>query len=163
TKLGQIYDDELAKIAKSGVDAQELTKAINQIRIERISSLESVQSLAESVQDANFYFGYPQAVFGELDSFRKVTPQDIQRVAAKYPPPDRRLSINVVPAKSPATPAVEPTTAATAEATEAAKQYAYVLDQKTPPPPLDAGKITLPTFSERTLSNGMQLVVATRP
>ncbi len=165
-KLGQIYDDELVKIVQNGVDPKELSKAINQIRAERTASLESAQSLAENVQAANFYFGDPQAVFGELDSFSKVTSKDIQRVASQYLTADRRFTLNVVPGKANAAtaePTREATPLATAGATEEPEQYAYVLDQKTPPPPLDAGKVTLPVFNEKKLSNGLSVIVVTRP
>lgn len=165
SKLGEIYDSELAKIVQNGVDPKELSKVINQIRDERTASLESAQSLAENVQAANFYFGDPQAVFGELDSFSKVTSKDIQRVASQYLTAERRFTLNVVPGKANATaePTQEAAPSATAGATEAPEQYAYVLDQKTPPPPLDAGKVTLPVFNEKKLSNGLSVIVVTRP
>ncbi|MCC7449908.1 MAG: insulinase family protein [Anaerolineae bacterium] len=164
-KLSQVYDDEVAKIVKDGVDPKELTKAINQMRSERISSLESVQGLAESIQDANFYFGDPQAVFGELDRFRKVTSGDLQRVATQYLTATRRFTITVATGKGSAV-ATEPAQVATpaaVSATEEPQTFAYVLDQKTPPPPLDAGNFTLPAFNEKTLDNGLQVVVVARP
>ncbi|MFN8494004.1 MAG: insulinase family protein [Caldilineaceae bacterium] len=120
--LTQKYDEEIARISKEGVNQAELDKAINLLRSGRIVGLEQAQELAEAVQAANFYLGDPKAVFTELDAYRKVTPADIQRVAAKYLAPERRTIINVQPGaeSQTAAPASSAAVTETAAATETA-------------------------------------------
>ena len=111
--LTQKYDEEIARVSKEGVNQAELDKAINLLRSGRIAGLEQAQELAEAVQAANFYLGDPKAVFTELDAYRKVTPADIQRVAAKYLAPERRTVINVQPGTESQTAAPQSSAAVT--------------------------------------------------
>lgn len=184
--LTQKYDEEIARISKEGVNQAELDKSINLLRSGRIVGLEQAHELAEAVQAANFYLGDPKAVFTELDAYRKVTPADIQRVAAKYLATERRTVINVQPgtAAKTATPApassatatetatitapttVTPTqdvTATTSVSTTAQPTPTFVLTQTTPPPALPATALTLPNIQEKKLDNGLSVIVIERP
>ncbi len=96
-RLEHIYGEELERIRTSGVEADELTKAINQIRTGRTRGLQSALGLAESVQAANFYLGDPRAVLTDVERYRAVSSTDLQRVADQYLGRDRRLVIQVEP------------------------------------------------------------------
>lgn len=176
-KLETVYYQEVDRIVKDGVSADELTKAVNQILTRRISGLQSALGLAENVQAANFYLGDPQALFSELDRYRAVKSADVQRVAARYLTPDARNVIKdvvatqaesgqpaaggVVTGTVPVTATTNPTYTPpsgrpTPQATEpVATQGAAA----TPPPPLPVREFTLPPMTETTLDNGLQVVV----
>ncbi|MBZ0289100.1 MAG: insulinase family protein, partial [Anaerolineae bacterium] len=165
-QLEQVYLDELARIQEEGVSADELEKAINQIRSERIVGLETAEGLAESVQEANFYFDDPQAVFREIDRFSSVTNEDVQRVVEQYLTQDRALVMLVEPgeagsADSPSSEAEA--TAEGAEATQANAEPAFVIEQDTPPEPLEVRAIDLPEITETTLDNGLTVITIPRP
>ncbi|MBA2447744.1 MAG: insulinase family protein [Chloroflexi bacterium] len=96
-RLEQVYEDELERIRSRGVDSDELTKAVSQIRTGRIRGLQTVLGLAESAQAANFYLGDPNGLFAELDRYRAVTTADVQRVADQYLTRDHRNVVDVVP------------------------------------------------------------------
>ncbi|MEZ4869124.1 MAG: penicillin acylase family protein [Caldilineaceae bacterium] len=98
--LVAVYEAELARLREGDVSAAEITKAVNQIRVETLNSLESVLSVAESVQAANFYLGDPDLVLTELERYAAVTPADIQRVAEQYLQPESRNVIKVVTAQA---------------------------------------------------------------
>ncbi len=164
----QVYLDELARIVTEGVAPEELEKAINQIRSERIVGLETVEGLAESVQTANFYFDDPQAVFAEIDSFAQVTPEDVQRVVETYLTQEHATVLLVRPG-TPAEDAAgaETETTSTSAAAETAEPMiestSFVIGQEEPPPPLAVRDFSLPEISETTLDNGLTVIVIPRP
>lgn len=96
-RLERVVDDELERIRADGVDRAELEKAINQIRTNRIASLQSALGLAESVQGASFYLGDPRGAFTELDRYRGVSSDDVRRVAQQYLGQESRTVITVNP------------------------------------------------------------------
>ena len=159
-EVEQIYYDELTNIAENGVDETELEKVINQIRSERIVGLESAFDLAESVQAANYYFGDPQAVFGEIDRFEDVTVDDIQRVVNEYLAQEDRHVITVVPSEATTAEDPEPVIG---EAGDDEPDFFYVLEQSAPPDPLPVTELTLPNITETTLDNGLDVIVVEQP
>jgi predicted Zn-dependent peptidase len=95
--LELIYAAQLDQIREEGLEPEELTKVVNQVRTEQINGLQSALGLAESVQAANFYLGDPRAVLADIERFRAVTSEDIQRVAREYLGGEDRLVIRVAP------------------------------------------------------------------
>lgn len=81
--------DELERLKKEPVTAEELQRAISQLEADYIYSRESVTTLAdrigfaEATKDWRYYVTY-------LDEVRKVTPATIQRVASQYFTADNR-------------------------------------------------------------------------
>ncbi|MAS36681.1 MAG: hypothetical protein CL610_21940 [Anaerolineaceae bacterium] len=159
----QVFYDELDRIREEGVRADELEKAINGIRSERILGLESAFNLAESVQAANYYFDDPQAVFGEINRFEEVTSEDIQRVLDAYLAPEDRHVINVVPSDAVPAADAEPVVGGTEAESDEPVEYDYVIDQDTPPEPLPITEFTLPPITEITLDNGLEVIVVEQP
>ena len=96
-RLEQVYADELERVRTAGVDPDELTKAVNRVRTQRIRGLQSALGLAESVQAATFYLGDPRGVLADLERYRAVTSADLQRVTVRYLAPEARRVIQVVP------------------------------------------------------------------
>lgn len=93
--LADVFYAELERLRQEGVAEEELRKAINQIRAETLNSLESVLSVAENVQAANFYLGAPDLLLAELERYQAVTAADVQQVAQAYLQPESRNVINV--------------------------------------------------------------------
>lgn len=158
------YYAEVQRIIDDGVSEDELAKAINGLRSQRIVSLETALDLAESVQAANFYLGDPQQLFTEIDSYTKVTVADIQRVAKEYLAPERRTVITVIPGAAPADAATPPASGGEAGAPLKPPEATgtFVAAQTTAPEPLPATTFTLPEIKEATLSNGMSVIYINR-
>ncbi len=177
SKLESVYYQQVDRIVKDGVSADELTKAVNQILTRRISGLQSALGLAENVQAANFYLGDPQGLFSELNRYRAVKSADIQRVAAEYLTANTRnvikdeVATQATAGKSPASTVITgtatittttnpthttPSSQPTPQATEPAVASSPTA---TPPPPLPVREFKLPSMTETTLDNGLQVVV----
>lgn len=161
--LDGIIADELARLAEDGPSAEELDKTITQIRSERFFALESVAALAESVQQANFYFGDPGALFSEINRFRDVTAEDVQRVVTDYLTDERATVLQVLPGTDVAvTPVPTPVSLSEDESSEAEAPQ-FVIEQAEPPEPLPLSEFTLPEITETMLDNGLDVIVIPRP
>jgi zinc protease len=95
--LTKRIESEIAKISADGVTEEELTKAKNQYRAQKVNERQQQFSMTEAVQHATFYLGGAEAVFTDLDNYTKVTVADLKRVAAKYLTPANSMLVTVVP------------------------------------------------------------------
>jgi predicted Zn-dependent peptidase len=82
---------ELEKIKKEGVTSEEMQKAKNRSEANFIRSLGSTSGLASSVGRADLHRGW-RSILTDLDELKKVTNEDIKRVAAKYFAKDNSLT-----------------------------------------------------------------------
>ncbi len=153
--------EELQKIIDEGVPQEELDKVIAGIRSSSILGLETALGLAQSVQNANYYFGDPQAVFTGIDRYKAVASEDIQRVAIEYLEESDRHVFNVVETDAEPAPKVLPYAAE--DVVEQEPEYRYVIEQSEAPPPLDSNEFSFPTITENVLDNGLEVVVIEQP
>ncbi|HEX6629800.1 MAG TPA: pitrilysin family protein [Gemmatimonadaceae bacterium] len=86
--LERLLGEQVAKVGREGVTAQELTKAQNSYRADLIFGRQTAMSTAEALQAAHMFLGDADAVNTQLDRYMKVTTDDIKRVAAKYLRPE---------------------------------------------------------------------------
>ncbi len=82
---------EIEKIKKEGVTPEELQKAKNKFEARFIRSLSSTSGLARTLGRAELHRGW-RSVITDLDDLKKVTNDDIKRVAAKYFVKDNSLT-----------------------------------------------------------------------
>lgn len=75
---------ELKKIQDSGVTAQELEKAKNQLITQALRARENNDGKAIAIERAVAYLGDPTAVNSDIQKLQAVTIADIQRVMKKY-------------------------------------------------------------------------------
>ncbi|HLT39542.1 MAG TPA: pitrilysin family protein [Enhygromyxa sp.] len=80
----KLVNDELVKIAKKGVSAKELEKAINQQLMGTVSTLATNSGRASAIADGALFYNDPKRVLTDLDRYAEVTAKDIKRVAAEY-------------------------------------------------------------------------------
>ncbi|MCJ7739681.1 MAG: insulinase family protein [Anaerolineae bacterium] len=178
-QLARIFDDELDRIRNEGVDAEELNKAINGILTDQIGGLQDALGLAESVQDANFFLGDPHAVLADLDRFRAVSGQDVQRVAQDYLSDYSRNVVNVllVPEEDSQSegPLSEEDTLPNEQiqevesATDLQVEFDTLVEEAEStadpaqiklPDPLPVREFNLPEIIEAGLDNGLKVIVA---
>ena len=160
-ELESVVYAELETIIAEGIPQEELDKVIAGIRSSGILGLETALGLASSVQNANYFFGDPQAVFTGINRYKEVKSEDIQRVAAQYLEASDRHVFNVVLSEAEAPQRVEPYAAE--EDIEQAPDYRHVISQSEPPQPLVSSAFNLPTISENQLENGLEVVVIEQP
>jgi predicted Zn-dependent peptidase len=82
---------EIDKVKKDGVTPDELQKAKNRFEAQFIRSLSSSAGLAGSVGRAELMRGW-RSIMTDVDDLKKVTNDDIKRVAAKYFVKDNSLT-----------------------------------------------------------------------
>jgi zinc protease len=100
-RLLEILDEEVDRIRREGVTAQELERARNQVRSSVIMGRQSVMGRAEALQTANFYYGSPEAARDAVDRVASVTAEDVRRVAERYLTPENRAVIFTIPGPAP--------------------------------------------------------------
>ena len=177
-ELARIYDEELIRVRNEGVTDNELAKAINGTLTSRIGGLQDALGLAESVQEANLYLNDPGAVLTELEHYRAISTEDIQRVVEEYLSPEHRNTVNVVLAgednqQIPGDVTSVPTSAGDQEVeieepdetlpdietlTSAGEDVAN--PQGMLPEPLPVKEFAVPEMIEGTLGNGLKVIVA---
>ena len=154
---------EVAKLQTAPVSADEVSRAANQVSASFIYQNDSVSEQAEQIGDYASIYDY-KYINTYLDRLRKVTPADIQRVAAKYLTEDNRTVATFEPqplppgASPPPPPIVNNFGAAAATATPVQKDTLAALDKQ-----FNTGKS--PSLGRKTpparvvLPNGLVVIV----
>jgi predicted Zn-dependent peptidase len=95
---------EIEKVQTELIDEREFQKLQNQIENDFVSRNSSVAGVAESLANYHVYFGDADLINNEIDRYRQVTREDIQRVAQKYLTEDNRTTLYYLPKSSQSKP-----------------------------------------------------------
>ena len=79
------------------ITEREFQKIQNQIESDFIAGNARVAGIAESLANYHVYFGDANLINTEIDKFRKVTREDIKRVANKYLTKENRVVLHYLP------------------------------------------------------------------
>ncbi len=99
-EIESAIDEEVAKIALSGITDAELTRAKNRAEIEFAHQLETFDARADLIGMFSTYFGDPSMIHNWLDPYRAATPEELAHVARKYLIPENRVTSVFVPERS---------------------------------------------------------------
>jgi zinc protease len=83
-RLERLVGEEIDRIRREGVTAEELERARNRYRANAVRGRQTVMGRAEALQWHNHFLGDPGAIRTEMDRFMAVTADDIRRVAERY-------------------------------------------------------------------------------
>lgn len=97
-RLLALFDEEVSRVTRDGVTAEELQKAKNQRRAQVIFERQIPHGTAEALQHAIHFHGGPEAADAKLDRYLAVTPDDVRRAAERWLAPRNRVVTHVVPA-----------------------------------------------------------------
>jgi zinc protease len=97
SELEKAMNREIEKVQQELITDQEYQKVLNQIESNFVTSNSKVAGIAESLADYHMYFGDANLINTEIERFRKVTKEDIRRVAQKYLDPDKRVVLHYMP------------------------------------------------------------------
>ncbi len=95
--LAMEVDKLIEEVKTEKVPEREFQKLKNQIEANFISGYGSVQSIAESLANYHVYFGNADLVNTEIERYRKVTREDLMRVANKYLVDDNKVVLTYRP------------------------------------------------------------------
>ncbi|MBV7316657.1 pitrilysin family protein [Shewanella sp. NIFS-20-20] len=84
SQLEQGMINSIAEIIRHGVSADELAKVKNLRLMDFYRTMETINGKANTIGSYELYFGSYDKLFSAPDAYNKVTPADIQRVAAQY-------------------------------------------------------------------------------
>jgi zinc protease len=110
-KAQQIVDEiqqEIDRVAKDGVDAQELDRVKAVLRYAKVSGLQSSLGRAQLLGQYELLDGKPEMVDQDFTNLFKVTSAQIQAAAKKYLTAARRDVLVIQPAPPPAAPKAAP-------------------------------------------------------
>ena len=149
-------NSEIEKIKKDGVSADEVSRALTQRDAQAIYGLQTVQGKGSRIATYQAYLNQPNYFQADIDRYRKVTPEDVKRVANKYLVANH-IVMSYVPAKTPpaAGRADRPATTSSKKSDPAlaAKQEA-MLPKGGPDP-----QLVLPKIEKMQLANGLNVWV----
>jgi zinc protease len=158
---------EVARLRHAPVSPEELSRAKNQLLAEAVRGRETVEGRGQVLGFAIGFEGDAQRANDVIAKLQAVTAADVQRVARQYLPDDRRMVIRYqadsarpagqAAAAPPALP-MGPSVLAPDDATPAT--LAPESQRQAPPPPGPPVAAVLPTPVERTLPNGLRVIVA---
>ena len=157
---------DLTRLRETPVGAAELTRAKNQILAQEISERETILGRGVELGESTVVEGNPQAANTAMSEVMAVTPADLQRVVKTYLPADRRVTIRYRAETE--RPKGEPVS--NDDAALDAIGAPLASNAVAPPPPAalpheeptpTAPPVTAaPVLAERTLKNGLRVIVA---
>ncbi|MEZ5346401.1 MAG: pitrilysin family protein [Pyrinomonadaceae bacterium] len=161
-EIEKLINVEIERIKNEPPSQDEVTRAKNGYESGFVFGLQTVLGKADQMNSNNTFQGKPDIFQSELEKYRAVTPEDVQRVAKKYLGSDR-LVMSFVPGENQGAPrsngANRPTSVTESEddadSTKPAKSDFSANLPKAGPDP----KFSLPKIQKRKLSNGLNVWV----
>lgn len=159
---------ELARVRNVPVTAAELAEAKNEIVASSLRQRETISGRASEFGEALVRTGDPKAADARLAAVLRVTPADVQRVAARYLQPDARVDIRYLDesarpagqADNWANPVPMPRFASVPAASRPANALAEEARRQAPPAPGRGVAVTPPVIAESRLATGLAVVAA---
>lgn len=91
---------EISKLRQSLVSTKELEKSKNQMMMDYMEGLTTIDGKAQTLAINEIIYGDYKRFFADLEQYQRVTPEDILRVARKYLDPNKRVTGILEPKKS---------------------------------------------------------------
>jgi len=155
---------EVADVRDHPITQADLDTAKNQLLAAAARGRETVDGRAQALGQAVVEEGDPDRANTDLAALQAVTGSDIQRVARKYLASDTRVVVRYLPESERPKGAPQPTSSAppppSPHYSGPVASLAPEAERQPPPPVGPSIKAELPTPAERTLSNGLRVVVA---
>lgn len=95
--LTQEIDEEIKKLQNDLISDREFQKLQNTFENRFVNANSSVSGIAESLATYNVLFNDTDLINEEIEIYRSITPQDLQRVANEYLKLDARAEISYLP------------------------------------------------------------------
>ena len=96
--LEKAMEEELGRIAGSGITALEMEKAVNAARTQFYAPLQTIAGKANMLGQAELILGGYEQLFTLVERFAAVTPAQVQEACRKYLNPDNKTVGTLVPA-----------------------------------------------------------------
>jgi len=97
SELEALMDGLITEVQTTLVPEREFQKLQNQVENDFVTANESVAGIAESLANYEMYYGDANLINTELERYRKVTREDLKRVANQYFNKNNRLALYYLP------------------------------------------------------------------
>ncbi|WP_411288870.1 M16 family metallopeptidase [Phenylobacterium sp.] len=155
---------QVKRLRDAAPTAAELNEAKNELVTAKLRERETIDGRGFALGYALQIDGDPAKANSELSDLQAVTAADVQRVAAKYLPENRRMSVRYrAETDRPKGEAeVKPPAPPKRVATYSGPIYTLAAEarRQAPPPLAEPVSPVLPKPAERTLANGLRVIVA---
>ena len=96
-RIERVLDEELARVVKDGPTEPELEQRKAAYELAQLSSLQHIESVADRLNEYEYYFGEPNSFKRDLDRYRRASVDSVKAWAGKVLTPDARVVIRVLP------------------------------------------------------------------
>lgn len=96
-RVERAVDEELARLADEGMSAAELEQRKNTIELAKLASLQSIEAVADKLNEYEYIWGEPNSFKRDLDRYRNASPARVQWWAKRVLDPKARAIIRVLP------------------------------------------------------------------
>lgn len=90
-------DAEIVKVQKELITEKEFQKIQNQVESQFVQQNASMVGIAEQLANYHVYYSNTDLINTEIDKYKKVTREDLQRVAKKYLVKENRVVLHYLP------------------------------------------------------------------
>ncbi len=163
----QALSAQIARMRDTLVTPAELDEAKNEVVTGTIQGRETAEGRADELAESVMVYGDPAYADRQLAAIQRVTAEDVQRVARAILDDSRRTVVRYVPEQAGMTGdtiRTSPTIQAHALSVPASEIQTYTLapEGQRQQPPAAAAPVSarIPATTERTLPNGMRVIVA---
>jgi predicted Zn-dependent peptidase len=90
-------DQEIGKVQKELITEKEFQKIQNQVESQFVQQNSSMVGIAEQLANYHVYYSNTDLINTEIEKYKKVTREDLQRVAKKYLVKENRVVLHYLP------------------------------------------------------------------
>lgn len=163
-------DAEIARLRNEPVSAAEVDEARNELVTEKLEARETAFGRAFELADSVIRYGDPDRADALLKAVDKISAEDVQRTAQRLFDAQKSVTIRYLP-ESEGARGDDIRTAATIETAALSippeeitvHSLAPESDRVPPPSPGAPTSAKIPSTNEKTLDNGLRVIVATKP
>ncbi|MFN0131898.1 MAG: M16 family metallopeptidase [Phycisphaerales bacterium] len=96
-RVEAIIDEEIARLTKEGPTTAELAERQAVVEMGKLSRLQSVEAVADQLNEYEYHYGNPGGFKRDLDRYRNATVAGVKETAARVLVPETRAIITVLP------------------------------------------------------------------
>ncbi len=101
SKIEKETNEVVADYIDKGPTAEELQRQVAQIEFSKLNALQSMEDLADTMNEYDYYFGNPDSFKADLDRYRNATPASVRQIAQGILAQQAPVVLTVVPASAP--------------------------------------------------------------
>lgn len=103
SELEEEMDVLISRVQEEGISERDFQKLQNIIENNLVSKNSSLEGIAQNLAESRLFYGDTDYINRELDKFREVTREDVQRVAREYMTLNGRVVLHYLPKSQPTT------------------------------------------------------------